>query len=108
MPHQENKELIEYLAYCIAACEHCADACLSEDNPSSLAECIRLNRDCADICQLALTYISRDSVYADSAVEECADICIDCAEECEKHDHDHCKNCAEACRACAKACGAFV
>ncbi|HEU5147385.1 MAG TPA: four-helix bundle copper-binding protein [Chryseosolibacter sp.] len=31
-----------------------------------------------------------------------------CAEECNKHNHEHCKVCAEACLACAEACHALV
>ncbi|ECX3894299.1 four-helix bundle copper-binding protein, partial [Salmonella enterica] len=27
-----------------------------------------------------------------------------CAEECARHDHDHCQNCARACSQCADAC----
>ena len=104
MAHQENKELIQKLAYCLASCEHCADACLSEDDPGSMAECIRLDRDCADICGMAIRYISRDSKRASSVVKHCADICGMCAEECEKFDSDHCKDCAEACRECEEAC----
>ncbi|WP_394345089.1 four-helix bundle copper-binding protein [Antarcticibacterium arcticum] len=27
-----------------------------------------------------------------------------CAEECAKHDHEHCKKCAQVCNECAEAC----
>lgn len=104
MAHQENKDLLEKLHNCQIECEHCADACLSEENISKLSECIRLNRDCADICNLAIAYIARDSRRASSVVDLCAEICTACAEECEQHDHDHCRRCAEACRECAEAC----
>lgn len=104
MSHQENKELIQKLGYCLAACEHCADACLAESNVSSLVKCIRLDRDCADICGITLRFVSRGSEQAASIVEICAEICRKCAEECEKHDHDHCRECAEACRECEEAC----
>lgn len=104
MAHQENPDLIQKLSYCQSACEHCADACLSEDNVSEMVECIRLNRDCADICNLAMVYVSRDSKRASSILEFCAGICDACAEECEKYEHEHCKDCAEACRHCATAC----
>ncbi len=104
MAHQKNKDLLQKISYCQSACEHCADACLSEDNISKMVECIRLDRDCADICDLAIKYISRDSKRASSVLELCADICDACADECEKHDHDHCKDCARACRECAEAC----
>lgn len=104
MAHQKNKGLLQKLSYCQSACEHCADACLSEDSIAKLAECIRLDRDCADICNLAIKFVSRGSERATSVLEECADICDACARECEKHEHEHCKDCAEACRKCAEAC----
>jgi hypothetical protein len=31
-------------------------------------------------------------------------VCDYCADMCEKHDHDHCKKCAESCRKCAEHC----
>jgi hypothetical protein len=34
----------------------------------------------------------------------CAEVCDDCAAECEKHEHDHCQACAGACRKCADEC----
>ncbi|MHB8898378.1 MAG: four-helix bundle copper-binding protein [Thermoguttaceae bacterium] len=30
--------------------------------------------------------------------------CDACADECEKHDMEHCRKCAEACRRCAEEC----
>ena len=38
------------------------------------------------------------------ALEFCARVCEDCAAECEKHDHEHCKLCAQMCRECAADC----
>ncbi|WP_367281915.1 four-helix bundle copper-binding protein [Tunicatimonas pelagia] len=31
-------------------------------------------------------------------------MCEWCAQECDAHDHDHCKQCAESCRKCAEEC----
>jgi len=104
MAHQEHSTLINKLSNCLAACEHCADACLSEDNPGKMAKCIRTDRDCADLCALAIKFVARDSSHASSVVDLCAEICSACAEECGKHDHDHCQECAEACRECEEAC----
>ena len=104
MAHQEHSTLIQKLSNCIAACEHCADACLSEDDVNKMTACIRTDRDCADICSLAHKLVARGSDKASSVLELCAEICDACAEECGKHDHDHCQECAEACRQCAEAC----
>jgi hypothetical protein len=35
-------------------------------------------------------------------------MCRSCAEECSKHNHDHCKACAEACLSCAEACRSVI
>jgi hypothetical protein len=40
-------------------------------------------------------------------LRECIEICQRCADECGKHDHDHCQQCAEACRACVEACRSY-
>ncbi|MCW9706226.1 four-helix bundle copper-binding protein [Aliifodinibius sp. 1BSP15-2V2] len=104
MAHQEHQNLINKLSSCLAACEHCADACLSEDNIDAMVECIRIDRDCAEVCALAIKFVSRDSDYASAILDRCADLCSACAEECGKHDHDHCQECAKACRECADAC----
>lgn len=102
MSHQEHQDLVNKLANCVAACEHCADACLDEEG--DMVDCIRTDRDCADICSLALKLVARGSDKAADILDLCADMCEDCAEECSSHDHDHCQACAKACRECAKAC----
>ncbi|MBD2729377.1 four-helix bundle copper-binding protein [Nostoc sp. FACHB-892] len=30
-------------------------------------------------------------------MQNCAEACDRCASECEKHDNDHCKRCAQSC-----------
>ena len=102
MAHQKHQDLINKLSNCVAACEHCADACLTEDG--DMTDCIRTDRDCAEICALAIKFVARGSDNASKILELCAAVCSDCAEECESHDHDHCQECAQACRDCAEAC----
>src|SRR5699024_985273 len=103
MAIHENNELIQKLSACLAACENCADACLSEENPKKMVTCIRINRDCADICALTLRMISRGSKRATDVVNLCADFCKMCGDECENYEHDHCQKCAKVCRECEKA-----
>lgn len=100
--------LIESLQKCASACEMCADACLDEDNLSKLVHCIRLDRDCADICATALCLLVRDSSYTEPVIEICEEICAECAEECERHNHDHCRQCARACRRCEEQCREYL
>lgn len=103
--HQENQQLIHVINTCITECNHCATACLKEDDVKMLTRCIQLDLDCAAICNLAVNLISRDSEHAGLVIEECISICNACADECEKHRKmEHCKRCADICRKCADAC----
>lgn len=104
MSHEIHHSGIEACVRCAQECEHCADACLKEDDLRSLAECIRLDRDCAEVCWLAAAFMSRGSPFIEDICRVCAEICGACAEECSHHDHDHCRRCAEACHECAEEC----
>lgn len=111
MSHQQNRALIDALNKCAAECNHCAVACLEEQDVKMLARCIKLDIDCAEICSLAISFVARGSEHAQHLLDECADICNACAEECEKHaamGMEHCRSCAEVCRACAEACKSGV
>jgi hypothetical protein len=109
----------EALARCIAACfacaqtcTSCADACLGEEGVQELIGCIRLNLDCADVCDATGRVLSRQTAFeprlARSVLETCVQACRVCAEECERHAREmkmeHCRVCAEACRRCEEAC----
>ena len=100
-----EKELLVILAECASACYHCSMACLDEKNVTMMTRCIKLDLDCAQICELTAAFISRGSNHAPHIIKECIEICRNCAEECGKHaDMEHCKDCAAACRKCAEAC----
>jgi hypothetical protein len=105
----------EALAHCVQqcvtcelACTSCADACLAEDHVQELTRCIRLNLDCADVCDATGRVLTRQTspepTLTRSMLEACAQACRVCAEECERHDHEHCRVCADACRRCEQAC----
>ncbi len=99
-----TNELQRQLVECAITCEACERAYLNEDNITLLARCIELNRDCADICMQAARLVQRDAEIADDYLLVCEKMCRLCAEECNKHDMDHCKHCAQVCEACADAC----
>jgi uncharacterized membrane protein len=107
---EEAFALVQAAAECIFACTTCADACLEEDDPAELRQCIRMDLDCAEICSVTARLIARpgpqDQRVLQAQLDACATACRACAEECEAHaDHmEHCRICAEACRACAEAC----
>ncbi|MFB1049986.1 four-helix bundle copper-binding protein [Paraliobacillus sp. JSM ZJ581] len=104
MSHENHQKLLALLHECIVACNHCFDACLQEDNVEMMAPCIRLDRECADICGYLEAAITRNSPYIKELAAVCAKICHDCGLECNKHEHDHCKKCADACFKCEEAC----
>src|SRR5699024_6557977 len=91
------EECLKALLECFEACNVCFDACLKEEDMKMMADCIRLDRECADICAFTAQAITRNSPFTKQILELCAEVCERCAEECEKHNHDHCQRCAEAC-----------
>ena len=107
----------EALARCIQECDQCAqtctacaDACLAEERVEELLSCIRLDLDCADVCDITGRLLSRITGsrpdIAIAQLQTCAVACDACATECEQHarEHEHCRLCAEACRSCERAC----
>ena len=105
MPHDTMKSCIDACYACATECDHCAAACLRENDVKMMARCIQLDIDCAEICRLAAGYMGRGSELTADMCEACAEVCDLCAEECEKHSKmQHCLTCAQACRRCAEEC----
>lgn len=101
--------LVSKVTACQKACNFCFDACLKEENVKMMAECIRSDRECADLCGVVLDFAQRDSKVLPEIVAACIKACQICAEECEKHEHhDHCQACARACRECEAACHDYL
>lgn len=98
MSHEQMKSCIDECLACMTACNHCYEACLSGEHASHMKRCIQLDRDCADICALAASFMSRNSEFAQQICALCAVICEACGSECKKHKEEHCQKCAEACR----------
>lgn len=103
-----NEQIIHSLGNCINHCNYCADACLDEEDLDHMVSCIRLNRICAEACAAASQILAIHHADAKKLIEYCIKTCDECAEECNKHDHDHCQQCATACRECAEACRKFL
>lgn len=90
---------------CAALCNHCASACLQEDDVKTMATCIQLDMECAAVCYAAAQVMSIGGQTAEQLCAICADICDACGNECAKHSQmDHCRECAGACRQCAEEC----
>jgi hypothetical protein len=101
---------IDTLFGCAQSCTSCADACLGEEDVSTVVRCIRLCTDCADVCLATGRVLSRQTETDPQVVrvllDACVTACAACAEECERHaaHHDHCRVCGEECRRCEEAC----
>jgi hypothetical protein len=99
-------EAITACLECHAICVMCADACAAEPQASMLARCIRLDGDCADLCEAVARVLGKTGTphppTMRGLVEACIDACQACATEC--REHEHCRLCAEACERCALAC----
>lgn len=110
LDHAALSRCIEECVACAQSCTACADACLGEESVGELTRCIRLNLDCADLCEAAGKILSRqthfDAELARTVVLACAEACRRCGDECERHaeHHEHCRVCADACRRCEQAC----
>ncbi|SFI80410.1 protein of unknown function [Paenibacillus sp. UNC496MF] len=104
MSREQIELCIAQCLACMQACNHCFDACLREEEAPMMADCIRHNRECADLCAFAAQALDRGSPYARALCRLCADACEACGETCLMHASEHCRLCAEACFACAKAC----
>lgn len=104
---EKKKEVARLLSECVITCNHCFSACLKEDDVKMMTECIRLDKDCAEVCAFTLLIFHR-SRFVHRYIQLCTEVCDACAEECRKFQHDHCKKCAEACKKCADACRSFM
>jgi hypothetical protein len=60
--------------------------------------------ECAAICYAAAQLMSLGSDKVKEMARLCALMCDTCAEECNKHLHEHCIECADACTKCADEC----
>ena len=108
MKDEQTNNLQHILIKCITACETCSVLCFQEENIKIMERCIRLDRDCADICALTAKFVARDSEFANDLLQYCINACRACEEECRKHEHDHCQKCAEKCKECYEACEEYV
>ena len=91
MNYNDYKACIDACLQCVAVCNHCAASCLQEDNLPMMTKCVQLDLECAAICIAAAQLMSLGSNKMVFACRLCADICEACANECAKHDTDHCR-----------------
>jgi hypothetical protein len=113
-PRSDTVDL-ELLASCIGecfagaqSCTACADACLGEDDFEALRRCIRLNLDCAEVCDSTGHILSRqldpEPAVLRRQLELLVYVCGLCGDECARHApmHAHCRLCMDSCRRCER------
>lgn len=111
---QNQPALLECIAACFGCAQGCtacadADACLGEPDVGMVIHCIRLNLDCADICNATGRVLARQTEPQTEVwraqLQACLAACQACGAECQKHagHHEHCGVCAERCRRCEQA-----
>ncbi|MGG6447421.1 four-helix bundle copper-binding protein, partial [Pseudobacillus badius] len=72
------EECVKACLECMETCNVCYDACLKEEDVKMMADCIRLDRECADICAFAAKSMQTNSPFAKQICQLCADICEAC------------------------------
>ena len=70
--HDKYRTCIEACNRCAGECEHCASACLQEDDVKMMARCIDLDRQCAIICRVAAGFMASGSEFASDLCRVCA------------------------------------
>ena len=109
-PNEPLAVAARHAMYCAALCTSCADACIADE--MDMRQCIRTCLDCADVCaamaRVAVRRTGSDEELVRLMLDACARICTLCAEECERHEHEHCRLCARMCRECAADCAKAV
>lgn len=104
--NQPLGDAVHHAMYCAKMCRSCADACLAEQQ--DMRQCIRVCLDCADICDATANLGLRRTGSNEHVLREMLELCARtsdaCAAECERHEHEHCKLCAQMCRECAEDC----
>ena len=99
---------VRHALFCSAICTSCADACAAEEMVAHMRQCIRTSLDCADICTATARVATRRTGSNEIVLREMLQLCITacdiCAEECARHNDEHCRLCAEMCRETARDC----
>jgi len=91
------------------ACLETIQYCLGRGGAHADADHIRLLADCAAICQTSAEFMIRESPLHNSVCGVCAEICDQCATECDSFaDSSQMRHCAEICRRCAASCSAMA
>ncbi|HWU64491.1 MAG TPA: four-helix bundle copper-binding protein [Ensifer sp.] len=99
---------------CVEACLHCYSTCLH----MAMSHCLeaggkhtepahfRLMMACAEMCRTSAHFMLIGTEHHRHTCRECAEICDQCAKDCERIGDM--QDCVEACRRCAESCRAMA
>lgn len=79
-----------------------------------MAQCIRDDLDCADLCGVTARHLARrnasDEQLTLAVLAACIEAGVQCAGSCAPHrdHHQHCRLCEPACNRCEAACQALL
>lgn len=88
-----HQEALQGIAEAIQVCAWCADQCVQEASPE-MAQCIRLCEDVAELGEAAHVLLARNSRYSTPLLGTLQQAMEACANECARHAHRHCQDCA--------------
>ena len=100
----EVRECLRDSLDCYQMCTETAARCLTMGGKHAEFEHMNLLMDCAKICSTNADFIIRNSTYYPQTCGITADICDECADNCDRFDEDFMKECASVCRRCAESC----
>jgi hypothetical protein len=105
----EMQKCIDACLSCSAICTETITHCLRMGGLHAEPGHIALLQLCAATCDLAAKSMQLNSPYHRAFCRLCADICGDCANECESLGADDLMlDCARVCRECAESCAAMA
>jgi len=100
----EVRECLRDSLDCYQTCTETIARCLITGGKHAAYEHLNLLMDCSKICNTNADFIIRNSPYYPQICGITADMCDECADNCDRFDEDFMKECSAVCRRCAESC----
>ncbi len=102
----EMRRCIQECLDCHRICAETISHCLGMGGKHAQPDHIRVMTDCDEICVTTADFMLRGSQFHQRTCGICAEICVACADSCQKVDpHDRVMSqCVEVCHRCADLC----
>lgn len=99
---QQQRSALMQVAEAVEVCGWCADRCIQHADPNMI-ECIRLCEDVVELGETTLALLPRNSRHGQSVLQTFQQAAQACAQECGRHEHAHCQECARVLQQVASA-----